>query len=72
MFVKLGQVVSTRSDLVSPEFAAELSLLQDDVRPVSRDAIETVLDDELGAPSSEVFAAFDWHPIAAASIGQVY
>jgi ubiquinone biosynthesis protein len=72
MFVKLGQVVSTRTDLVSPEFAAELSLLQDEVRPAERDAIEALLDDELGAPCSEVFGSFDWHPIAAASIGQVY
>ena len=48
MFVKLGQVVSTRNDLVSPEFAAELSLLQDDVRPASRESVEALLDEELG------------------------
>jgi ubiquinone biosynthesis protein len=72
MFVKLGQVVSTRSDLISPDVAAELSLLQDDVRAAPREHVEELLDDELGAPSSEVFASFDWHPLAAASIGQVY
>ncbi|MFI5047136.1 MAG: ABC1 kinase family protein [Acidimicrobiia bacterium] len=72
MFVKLGQVVSTRSDLVSPDFAAELSLLQDDVRPAARDSVEALLDEELGLPCNEVFATFDWQPIAAASIGQVY
>ncbi|HEX5588468.1 MAG TPA: AarF/UbiB family protein [Acidimicrobiia bacterium] len=72
MFVKLGQVVSTRSDLVSPEFAAELALLQDDVRPAPRDGIEELLDEELGAPCGEVFASFEWQPLAAASIGQVY
>ena len=72
MFVKLGQVVSTRTDLISPEYAAELSLLQDDVRAAPRAEVEELLDDELGAPSREVFASFDWHPLAAASIGQVY
>jgi ubiquinone biosynthesis protein len=72
MFVKLGQVLSTRSDLISPEAAAELSLLQDDVRPADRAGIEELLEGEYDAPSSEVFAAFDWRPIAAASIGQVY
>jgi ubiquinone biosynthesis protein len=72
MFVKLGQVLSTRTDLISPQAAAELSLLQDHVRPAPRDAIATVLEEELDAPIGEVFPAFDWQPVAAASIGQVY
>ena len=72
MFVKLGQVMSTRTDLISPQAAAELGLLQDHVRPAPRDGIAEVLEDELDAPVSEVFRGFDWKPVAAASIGQVY
>ena len=55
MFVKLGQVLSTRTDLISPQAAAELSLLQDHVRPAPRDGIAEVLEEELDAPVSEVF-----------------
>jgi len=72
MFVKLGQVLSTRTDLISPQAAAELGLLQDHVRPAPRDAIAEVLEEELDAPVSDVFRGFDWQPVAAASIGQVY
>jgi ubiquinone biosynthesis protein len=72
MFVKLGQVMSTRTDLISPQAAAELSLLQDHVRPAPRDAIAELLEEELDAPVGEVFREFDWQPVAAASIGQVY
>jgi ubiquinone biosynthesis protein len=72
MFVKMGQVVSTRSDLVSPEVAAELSHLQDHVAPAAPDALRELLEDELGAPVDEVFADFDWNPLAAASIGQAH
>ena len=72
MFVKLGQVLSTRTDLISPQAAAELGLLQDHVRPAPRDAIAEVLEEELDTPVPDVFPGFDWHPLAAASIGQVY
>src|SRR5262249_32514955 len=72
MFVKLGQVLSTRTDLISPQAAAELGLLQDHVRPAPRDAIADMLEAELEEPLPEVFPGFDWHPVAAASIGQVY
>ncbi len=72
MFVKLGQVLSTRTDLISPQAAAELGLLQDHVRPAPRDAIAEVLEEELDTPVPEVFPGFDWQPLAAASIGQVY
>jgi ubiquinone biosynthesis protein len=72
MFVKLGQVLSTRTDLISPQAAAELGLLQDHVRPAPRDAIAEMLEEELDTPVPEVFPGFDWHPLAAASIGQVY
>jgi ubiquinone biosynthesis protein len=72
MFVKLGQVLSTRTDLISPQAAAELGMLQDHVRPAPRDSIAEVLEEELDAPVTDVFRGFDWQPVAAASIGQVY
>ena len=72
MFVKLGQIASTRSDLLSPDAIKELSLLQDHVAPVDHDAVAAMLEDELDSPLDDVFASFDWEPLAAASIGQVY
>jgi ubiquinone biosynthesis protein len=72
MFVKLGQVLSTRPDLVSAEVATELSRLQDHVATVPREEMAEVLEHELGVSVEEVFAEFDWSPIAAASIGQAY
>ncbi|MEV4289977.1 AarF/UbiB family protein [Nonomuraea bangladeshensis] len=71
-FVKLGQVLSTRRDLLPAEFVEELGRLQDQVVPAPWAQIEPVLVAELGAPVEEVFAAFDRTPLAAASIGQVH
>ncbi len=72
MFVKLGQLLSTRTDLFSPDAAAELAQLQDDVRPARQADVARLLERELGAPLETVFAEFDWRPLASASIGQVY
>ena len=71
-FVKLGQVLSTRRDLIPLEFISELSHLQDDAPQVPWPQIEEVLRSELGAEVDVVFAAFDREPIAAASIAQVH
>jgi ubiquinone biosynthesis protein len=72
MFVKMGQVMSTRSDLLSPDAVRELSLLQDHVQPAASAEVVSLLEAELEAPLDETFSEFDWEPIAAASIGQVY
>ncbi|MBO0814452.1 MAG: AarF/ABC1/UbiB kinase family protein [Actinobacteria bacterium] len=71
-FVKLGQALSTRHDLLPPEFTAELSRLHNQVAPAPWPGIEAVLRDELSRPAGEVFAWIDPAPLAAASIGQVH
>ncbi|MEV1172948.1 AarF/UbiB family protein [Nonomuraea sp. NPDC049784] len=71
-FVKLGQVLSTRRDLLPAEFVEELGRLQDQVAPAPWEQIEPVLKAELGGPVEEVFAEFGRTPLATASIGQVH
>ena len=72
MFIKLGQVLSTRADLLPPDLIAELSQLQDHVAPADPAGVEALLTAELGAPPHAVFASFDPAPVAAASIGQAH
>ncbi|GII62600.1 ubiquinone biosynthesis protein UbiB [Sphaerisporangium krabiense] len=71
-FVKLGQILSTRPDLLSPEFIDELTLLRDRASPAPWDEVEGVLAAELPGPLEEVFPEFDRRPLASASIAQVY
>ena len=71
-FIKLGQILSTRADLLPPEYLAELTKLQDSAPPVPFEAIQQVLVSELGQPIETVFCEFDAKPLAAASIGQAH
>ncbi|MBJ7612107.1 MAG: AarF/ABC1/UbiB kinase family protein [Candidatus Dormibacteraeota bacterium] len=72
MFVKLGQVLSTRRDLLPASFIQELSHLQDRVAPEDPHKMRELLEAELGRPVRDAFAEIEWHPLAAASIGQAY
>ena len=71
-FVKLGQMLSTRPDLLPSEFVEELEGLQDHVAPAEWDQVSQVLAAELGRPVTEVFADFERRPLAAASVAQVH
>jgi ubiquinone biosynthesis protein len=71
-FVKLGQIASTRTDVLPPDIIAELKKLQDEVPPVSFADIKQQVEESLGAPIAHVFTRFDEKPLASASIGQVH
>jgi ubiquinone biosynthesis protein len=71
-FVKFGQVLSTRPDIVPPDIIAELRGLQDDVRPFPFTDVERVVREELGQPLERLFLEFEEVPVASASIGQVH
>lgn len=71
-FIKLGQILSTRADLLPPEYLVELTKLQDSATPVSFEEIHEALVAELDRPVEDIFAHFDPVPLAAASIGQAH
>ncbi|MGH2345988.1 MAG: ABC1 kinase family protein, partial [Chloroflexota bacterium] len=71
-FIKLGQILGTRSDLLPEEYIVALSALQDRLPPVPAVEVRAVISRELGGPAEEVFAHFEDTPLATASIGQVH
>src|SRR5258708_23308082 len=71
-YVKFGQVLSTRPDVVPPEYIAALESLQDQVEPFSFADVETIVEEELGVRISKAFDTFEAKPLAAASLGQVH
>jgi ubiquinone biosynthesis protein len=71
-FVKFGQLLSTRPDVVPPDIIAELRGLQDDVRPFPFEHAERVIEEDLGNSLERLFVDFEATPVAAASIGQVH
>ncbi|HVX30283.1 MAG TPA: AarF/ABC1/UbiB kinase family protein, partial [Nitrolancea sp.] len=71
-FIKLGQILSTREDLLPPAYIAELSKLRDQVPPVPTAEVRQVIESSFGKSIEELYASFDDEPLAAASIGQVH
>jgi len=71
-FVKMGQLLSTRTDVLPPEFVTALARLQQGVEPAPWNEVEAMLEEEFGAPIASVFSAFAPEPVAAASIAQVH
>ena len=71
-FAKLGQILSTRPDLIPPDVAAELARLQDDVPPLTEAQVVQVMEEELKVPWEDVFEHIEPQPLAAGTIGQVH
>jgi ubiquinone biosynthesis protein len=71
-FIKLGQIMSTRPDMVGAELAEELEKLQTSVPPDASDVVTQLVEEELGCSLSDMFAEFNTTPVASASIGQVH
>ena len=72
IFVKMGQVASTRSDVLPQAWCEELARLRSGAAPAPRDEISALLEEEIGVSVDERYAEFDWTPLASASIAQVY
>ena len=72
IFVKLGQVLSTRRDLLAPDIALELAKLQDRVPPFPSEVAVAAIEEALGKPLNEIFVSFEHTPVASASIAQVH
>jgi ubiquinone biosynthesis protein len=71
-FCKLGQILSTRPDLIPPELAEELAHLQDRVPPLTEAEVVQVMEEELGVPWEDVFESIEPEPLAAGTIGEVH
>jgi ubiquinone biosynthesis protein len=71
-FVKMGQILSTRADLLPPAYTKELSKLQSSLKPLPVEVMKKVISDDLGRATEQVFSRFTPEPIGVASIGQVY
>ena len=72
IFVKLGQMISTRKDLLSDEIANELAKLQDNVTPFDGNTAQKIIEKELGKSTKDIFSLFETKPMASASIAQVH
>ena len=71
-FIKLGQLLSTRADLLPPPYLDALARLQDQIEPISYDEVERIVSGELGVRISKAFSEFEREPLAAASLAQVH
>lgn len=72
VFVKFGQLLSTRPDLIPPDIASELCLLQDKVSPFEGDVFTRIVEQSLGDKVENIFSAFEREPLASASVAQVH